>query len=119
MTEYKIKGRKGIDDLQSIYAFVGNSQGDGSGTNALDVYLISDGWLSFVFNCDLDQKSINKEVERRIEANAKYISELVRNDKYGEEYETSLQIEENPLFDSPISEKSLNSYSFKIFDVSE
>lgn len=119
MKEYKLKGKKGIDDLQGLYAFVSNSQGDTSGTNALDVYLMSDGWLSFVFNCKLTQEAINKEVKRRFEANTKYISYLASEGKYGEEYEISIKLEENPLFDSPNINKPLESYSSKIFDVSE
>jgi len=69
MNKYNFKRKLGIDDLFCEFAFVGNSQGDTSGTNALDVYLISDGWLSFVFNCELNHEEINKESQKRKQAN--------------------------------------------------
>lgn len=116
MTEYKIKGRRGIDDLQSIYAFVGNSQGDTSATNDIEVYKASGGWLSFVFNCELTQEAINLESERRIILNSQYIKELIENYKYGEKYETIIRVEHNSLFDACIKDKSTSSYSFTILD---
>jgi hypothetical protein len=116
MTKYKIKGRRGIDDLQGIYAFIGNSQGDTSGTNDIEVYKASGGWMSFVFNCELTQEAINKESERIIEANSKYISQLIKEEKYGEEYESILSIEPNPLFDYINTDKPTISHSFTILD---
>lgn len=116
MMEYKIKGRRGIDDLQGIYAFIGNSQGDTSGTNDIEVYKASRSWMSFVFNCELTQGAINKEIEKRIETNSKYISQLINEGKYGEEYESILTIEPNPLFDACIKDKLTGSYSFTILD---
>ncbi len=119
MKEYKLKGKYGIDDLEGIYAFIGNSQGDTSCSNSVEDYNNSGGWLSFVFNCELTDEAINKEIERRIDNNTKYISQLAQEGKYGEIYENSVKIQENPIFDESISNNPLGSYSFKILDISE
>lgn len=116
MVEYKIKGRKGIDDLQGIYAFVGNSQGDTSGTNDIEIYKASEGWMSFVFNCELTQEAINLESERRIILNSQYIKELIEDYKYGEEYEITATCEYNEVFDKPSPEDS-HSASWEILDL--
>ena len=119
MTEYKLKSRKGIDDLKGIYAFVGNSQGDNNSTNDLNVYLMSDGWLSFVFDCELTQEAINKESEKRIKENEEYIESLKKEGKYGKEYEITLNVEHNSLLDESIMDNSKSSHSFVILDLNE
>ena len=119
MKEYKIKGRRGIDDLQGVYAFVGNSQGDTSGTNDIEVYKSSGGWVSFVFNCDLEQNAINSESENRKLGNEEYIRILTETGKYTEEYENTISIEENPLFDYVNTDKPTISHSFTILDLSK
>lgn len=119
MTEYKIKGRRGIDDLQGIYAFVGNSQGDTSGTNDIEVYKASGGWMSFIFNCELEQNAINAESERRIILNSQYIKELIEDYKYGEEYETIINVEHNSLFDDPQENRPLLSYTTTFLDLTK
>jgi hypothetical protein len=105
MKEYKIKQKRGIDDLQNIYAWVGNSQGDESHTNIIEVGLASDGWMSYMFkNINfLDQNAINIESARRKQANEDYIKKLKEEGKFGQEYELSLHIKENPLFDRVIN----------------
>jgi len=59
--------RLGIDDLKSIYAWQGNSQGDESVTNDTKEGLASGGWMSFVFDGigKYDQKAIDAESARR------------------------------------------------------
>lgn len=96
---YTFKARLGIDDLKQIYAFTGNSQGDTSATNSLEEYYAAKGWLSFGFNCNLDQESINKESEERIIYNNKYILELKESGKFGEEYDINITLKCLPLFD--------------------
>ncbi len=119
MKEYKLKGKRGIDDLQGIYAFIGNSQGDTTATNDIDVYKSSQGWLSFVFDCLLTQTEIDGESLKRKRENEEYIRNLKKEGKYGEEYETSISLQENPVFDAPQKNRSLNSYSFHILDLSK
>jgi hypothetical protein len=98
---YTIKRRKGIDDLQNIYAWAGNSQGDESCTNDTKVGLASEGWMSYHFNnIDMyDQEAINKESIRRREANDKYIQELKDKGEYGAYFDISIHVKHNPLFD--------------------
>ena len=73
---YKITGRKGIDDLKSLYAFVGNSQGDSSASNSIEEYQAAKGWMSFVFDCNLTQEAIEEEIQKRKSWNDAYIKEL-------------------------------------------
>lgn len=99
---YSIKRRKGIDDLIGEYAWIGNSQGDESYTNDINVGKGSDGWMSYVFkDIDInDQEAINKESERRKQVNKDYIKELKRTGEYGKEGSpVTLHLKHNPLFD--------------------
>jgi hypothetical protein len=100
---YSFKQRKGIDDLLCEYAWIGNSQGDTSATNDTIFGKNSRGWMSFVFkdiNPD-DQEAINAESERRKKANMDYIEKLKSEGRFGEEYEISIHLKHNPIFDRP------------------
>lgn len=103
MSEFKIKRRKGIDDLQCEYAWIGNSQGDTSATNSIEEGEGSNGWMSFIFHGidPKDQEAINRESAKRKKANEDYIVELKATGKYGEEYELEIHFKENPVFDTP------------------
>lgn len=119
MTQYKFKTRKGIDDLKSLYAFSGNSQGDETKTNDIQQYLDSKGWLSFNFDCELSSEAILDEIKRREEWNNNYIKELMQKGEYGKEQENILSIEYNPLFDNEhfvVVNKPLENYQFLILD---
>lgn len=119
-TEYKIKCKKGIDDLQNEYAFTHDSTGVHEYTNEISQYLESNGWLGYRFDdIDItDQEAIYKESERRKQANLDYIETLYNDGIYGEEYEITISIQDNSAFDTPFSseELPLSSYSFVIFD---
>lgn len=119
MKTIKIKQKYGIDDLKSIYAFVGNSQGDDAGSNNIEHYLNSGGWQSFVFDCELTKEAIEEESEKRKKWNEEYVENLKEEGKYEKEYEISINFEENPIFDSPRQNNSQYSYSFKIVDIKE
>lgn len=106
MNTYTIKRKKGIDDLQNIYAWTGNSQGDESFTNDIGEGLASNGWMSYRFkDIDiLDQEAINKESIRRQKANEEYIKKLKEEGHYGEEFDVVFHIQSNPIFDTPHSQ---------------
>lgn len=98
--KYTVKCHRGVDDLQSIYTFIGNSQGDDSGTNEVGDY---GGWRSFIFKGidPTDQEAIYEESKRRVKANAEYIDKLHREGRYREEYEITIEMEFNPIYDAP------------------
>lgn len=106
MKKYTIKCKKGIDDLQSIYAFHSNDQG-GGGSNRAGISIGSGGWWSFNNHFrdkgidPMDQEAIDKEVLEITKANSEYIDRLYKEGRYGEEYEMSLELEYNPLYDAP------------------
>lgn len=102
--KYKIKGKKGIDDLKQIYAFSFNDGGGGSYSNDIEWYKNSEGWVQFVFDSSinpLDQEAINAESQKRIQWNSDYIKQLIKEDRFGEEYETIIEMAYNPIFDEP------------------
>lgn len=118
--KYGFKIRKGIDDLESLYAFHGNSQGDTSCTNDISVYKASGGWMSFTFKCELTEEAINKEIIERKKRNFKYIDELTKSGEYGKEIEQIIEIEGNSVFDTPSNLETkhpTSSYSFLILDM--
>jgi len=119
MKTFKVIRRKGVDDLQVVYAFVGNSQGDEIKTNSIEEYTNSEGWLSYVFNVELTAESIEAEVKKRIEENKLYILKLEKEGKYGEEFEFTVHIEENPLFDHPNKPMPLESYRMLFVDLED
>lgn len=98
---YHIKLRRGIDDLKSLFAFRGNSQGDESKSNSIEEYKASKGWLSFMFDCELTDEAIAAEIEKRKLWNDNYLNELHTNGTYGEEYEIGIDFRYNPVFDTP------------------
>lgn len=102
-SSHSFKGRYGIDDLQTIYAWHGNSQGDTSATNNTKEGQASEGWMSFVFSRidQNDQEAINNESKRREKANEEYIKQLKKEGKYGKEYVTTIHVKHNPIFDTP------------------
>lgn len=99
MKTYSLKRQRGVDDLQSEYAFHGNSQGDTTQTNSIESYKASQGWLSFEFSCELTNEAIQKEVAIRKEQNKKYVQELKNSGRYLEEYEVQLSMMPIHLFD--------------------
>lgn len=103
MNTHTLKLRKGIDDLQNIYAWTGNSQGDESYTNKKEIGLASEGWMTYRFkDIDMhDQNAIYEESIRRILTNMNYIRKLIEEGHYGEEFEVSMYIKPNPIFDTP------------------
>ena len=108
---YTLKAKLGIDDLKQIYAFTGNSQGDTTATNSLEEYYAAKGWLSFGFNCNLDQESINKESEERIIYNNKYILELKESGRFGEEYDINISFK--PFLPFDVDEIVFDKSSYK------
>lgn len=120
MVEYKLKGRCGIDDLKSLFAFHGGSQGDETKTNSIKLYKFSEGWLNFIFDCELTEEAIFNEIEKRHNYNNDYIAELKKNGKYGTEYKISINLQENPLLDSnyPLNQP-IDSYKMILLDLSK
>jgi hypothetical protein len=120
MERYKFKQRYGIDDLKSLFAFHGNSQGDETRTNSIELYKLSEGWLSFVFDCELTEEAIFNEIESRVIYNNNYISKLKESGKYGIEYEVIVNLQENPLLDNnyPIKQP-IDSYKMILLDLSK
>jgi hypothetical protein len=121
MSKHQFIGRLGIDDLKGIFAFVGNSQGDTSGSNEISDYIASKGWMSFVFDCNPnDQEAIYKEARERAVANTKYIDELQKEGRYGEEYTIDVELMDYPLFDDTYPKNQpIESYEYKILDFSK
>lgn len=124
-SKYTIKGRRGITDLQSIYAFHFNDQGGGD-SNEAGLSLNSNGWWSF--NDRFKNKGIDPRDQRAIDIesiaiakeNEEYINQLHLQNRYGEEYETTIEIVYNPLFDDPnISIPKLESYRMEFLDFSK
>jgi len=107
--EYTVKCKRGIDDLESIYAFYFNDGGGGSSTNDISVYT-SDGWWSYNSEfrnkgiSPIDQEAINKYSKEIAIRNEQYIDSLYKKGKYGEEYEIKIDMVYNPLFDKPSDE---------------
>lgn len=101
MKTYKIKCRRGVDDLLSVYAFIGNSQGDTSASNEIEAYKAAKGWMSYVFtDIDItDQEAIYAEANRRQKANIDYIKRLAKEGRLHEEYEITIDLVHNPLYD--------------------
>lgn len=121
MNKYTIDGKKGINDLKSIYAFHGNSQGDTSVSNNIEDYKNSKGWMSFHFDCELTEEAIIKESNIRKEWNESYIKELQSNGTYGEVYHLEVSIDNHPLLDDPnkpLLFYPLESYKLVFLDLS-
>ena len=117
---YKITGRKGIDDLKGLYAFVGNSQGDSSASNSIEEYQAAKGWMSFVFTCELTQESIEEEIQKRKSWNDAYIKELKETGEYGKIYYVNIQVELDPIYDTPIkSTPAAGSFRMEFLDLSK
>jgi hypothetical protein len=114
MNKYTIKKRLGVDDLLCEFAFVGNSQGDESKSNSIDTYRSSQGWMSFVFDCPLDEESITKEIQKRKQANLDYINDLKSKGKYGAEYEIDINLHLSSLFDMPTTKGDLPLESYRM-----
>jgi hypothetical protein len=109
MKSYGFKRRRGYDDLVLEYAWIGNSQGDESVSNSVE-HCLNNSWMTYVFGKDVpkdDQEAINKEVERRKKINQEYIEKLKSEGRYGEEYEITIHLKHNPLFDTPNREGTL------------
>lgn len=117
--EFKLKRKKGIDDLKCLFAFSGNSQGDESQTNNIQEYKSSGGWLSFNFDCELTEEAINKEIEIRKNWNEKYIQELKEKGQYNEEYEITINFKSCSELDNTNINltQPLESCKFLIFEV--
>jgi len=116
-TEYKFKQRRGIDDLWSLYAFHGNSQGDESQSNDIADFTAAKGWMSYTFDVEMTPEAIAKEVARRRADNENYIRNLYRQGKYGEEFEVILSLMPIPELDEPkIVTSPLESYRMEFID---
>jgi len=116
---YKVKYRKGIDDLKSLYAFHGNSQGDESQTNDIQTFLDSKGWMSFIFDCEMTEGAILQQAMENHLWNNLYIQELKAKGEYGIEDDYSIHVQHNPLFDVPkplISSFPLESFKLIFLD---
>lgn len=121
MQDYSFIKKTGINDLKSLFAFEGNSQGDTSCSNSIEEFIASKGWMSFMFKCDLTKEAIDEELAQRKLWNDNYIKELKENGTFGEDYCTNVSIELDPLYDSPISlesAKPLMSHRITILDFS-
>ncbi len=117
---YKITGRKGIDDLKSLYAFVGNSQGDSSASNSIEEYQAAKGWMSFVFTCELTQEAIEEEIQKRKSWNDAYIKELKETGEYGKIYYVNIQLELDPIYDAPTKSAPVaESFRMEFLDLSK
>lgn len=121
--KYEIKRKRGIDDLPSIYAFHGSSQGDESRSNEISDYVASKGWMYNVFTgIDItDQQAIYEERDRRIKANEDYVAKLHAQGKFGEEYTTTLNIQHNAAFDTPstLNTSPIESYKIVFLDFTD
>ena len=122
---YKISADyiKGVSDLESEYAFHGNSQGDDSVTNSVDEFIGSGGWKSVSSNFKdidyLNQKEVDKRVLDIRTKNQQRILELKRNGEYGKrvENEIFLSIKTFPKLDSPkMHNTTLDSYRMIFID---
>ena len=117
---YKISGRKGINDLKSLYAFVGNSQGDSSASNSIEEYQAAKGWMSFVFDCEFTQEAIEEEIQKRKSWNETYIKELKETGEYGKVYFINVQVELDPIYDAPIKSAPVaESFRMEFLDLSK
>ena len=117
---YKITGRKGINDLKSLYAFVGNSQGDSSASNSIEEYQAAKGWMSFVFDCELTQEAIEEEIQKRKSWNDAYIKELKETGEYGKVYFINVQVELDPIYDAPTKSAPVaESFRMEFLDLSK
>jgi len=124
MSKFKLTCYKGVDDLQSEYAFVGSSQGDHSKTNSIQEYKDSKGWLVCIWEgVDLtDQDAIDKEAIRRHEENLNYIDQLVKSGEYKKPYTITIEFEHSKIFDKPGTmpkESPLQSFRLMFIDNSK
>jgi hypothetical protein len=120
--EYRIMFRKGIDDLKSLYAFHGNSQGDESRTNSIQEYKDSKGWLSFVFDgCELTDEAIKERIKQNHTANTQYIEKLKADGQFGDIESFGITLQYNPHFDAPLLRTSsqLSNYRMLFLDFNE
>lgn len=92
---YKHKVRAGIDDLSNMYP-----------------ELAAEWWTQE------DWDVWNAGSEQRAENDRKYIAELKRKDTFGEEYELTLQLANNPLTDERvyIKRNAVDSFKFEFLD---
>lgn len=122
MKTYKTKRKLGIDNLLCECAFVGNSQGDDSGSNKISDYVESKGWMSITSgfeNIADNQEAIYEESKRRCIINLEYIEKLKAEGRYGEEYEIAINLHPSPDFDTPTNkgDPPLSSYRMIILDM--
>ncbi len=118
INEYKIKSYRGIDDLQCEVAWRGSSQGDKSWSNNVKD---NHDWMIFNFR-DIDptnQEAINIEIARKKEENQNYIKQLKKEGRYGEEYELTIHLKHNPLFDNRQSVGKVPLESYKLLFIDE
>lgn len=102
MTDYKIKGRHGITDLKSTYPYHGDW-----------------GYFSAYYNLTEEEylKDVEGYIKRVQKDNEDYISQLHKEGKFGEEFEITLTMQDNPVFDNSNFKNnlpSLKSYKFLI-----
>jgi hypothetical protein len=114
----------GIDNLKNEHPWRGNSQGDYSWSDELEVGLASEGWMSFMFDgIDMyDEEAVQLEILRRKKYNRDYIKQLKRDGKYGKEIEgVKFTLVEHSLYDR-VKERPLTpseSYKMTFIDFSK
>ena len=122
---YKISAdyTKGISDLESEYAFHGNSQGDDSKTNSVDEFIGSGGWKSVSSNFKdidyLNQSEVDKRALEIRTKNQQRILELKRNGEYGKRVENEISLSLVPCYEfdsNKIHSATLDSYRMVFID---
>lgn len=115
--EYKLKSKKGIDDLKPEYAFQGNSQGDETRTSSIEDYNNSQGWLSFILDCPLTDKDIASRIEENKKHNRQYIDRLKKIGEFGADQMISLNFLDSALDSKKNFNFKSESYKFIIEDM--
>lgn len=115
------KIRLGIDDLKSIHAFHGASQGDETATNDVKQFETCDGWLYVSSHFKdinyLIQSEVFSQSDKLHKENDVYIQSLKESGDYGKEVDGgTLTYEENPLYDTTIKygDSPIESYRYTI-----
>jgi hypothetical protein len=109
-SKFLVTQKRGIDDLKGLHAFVG-SWGQGDHYNSNDCSVNHPSYVKFVFDCEKNQDSINKEIDCRKAWNKNYIDSLKANGLYGSEYKINVTFVTHPLFDEN-PQQTLMSSSF-------
>lgn len=119
--DFKLKKRKGIDDLKPLFVFDYWGDGEsGYGSNDLTKYLVAkennDGWnhVSFDGSCALTQEAINAEIKQREIWNKAYVEQLKNDGEYGNEHEQNWRVQTMDAFDKPSSGDAMSGFGMII-----